>query len=266
MVYSVTHDKVNDLRSEFSTEMMNTLSTKLSNFGVKVMNVKVTDVQQPRELQERLERTTAFKTRLKEEAKNHEYAIQQLENTAEQRMAEITQQFRLEKHKNNASKDQYEINMDEAMNQARSERNVAVENAKGRMEIEVTKAKGEIEVAEYQGRSHKNELVSSTQIKCERNLREAQQKARMDCKAAEAEKNASMNMAKAREAEAEAQGRSAIQLEEKRKFEQRLRLAEVHRLIFATVRTNIKPSPRETKLRTRPALNDRHGRDEGTHN
>ena len=156
--------------------------------------------------------------------------------------------------------------MDEAMNQARSERNVAVENAKGRMEIEVTKAKGEIEVAEYQGRSHKNELVSSTQIKCERNLREAQQKARMDCKAAEAEKNASMNMAKAREAEAEAQGRSAIQLEEKRKFEQRLRLAEVHRLIFATVRTNIKPSPRETKLRTRPALNDRHGRDEETHN
>jgi len=54
---------VNDLRSEFSGEMLRTLQSKVGPFGVDILNVKITDVALPRELQERLEKTTAFRTR-----------------------------------------------------------------------------------------------------------------------------------------------------------------------------------------------------------
>ena len=57
------YDKVNDLRSEFSGEMLRTLQSKVGPFGVDILNVKITDVALPRELQERLEKTTAFRTR-----------------------------------------------------------------------------------------------------------------------------------------------------------------------------------------------------------
>ena len=54
---------MNDLRSEFSGEMLRTLQSKVGPFGVDILNVKITDVALPRELQERLEKTTAFRTR-----------------------------------------------------------------------------------------------------------------------------------------------------------------------------------------------------------
>jgi regulator of protease activity HflC (stomatin/prohibitin superfamily) len=72
LVYDVTHDRVNDLRSEFAADMLSVLQAKVERFGIEIVNVKVTDVALPRELQARLESTTAFKTRLTEEAKNHE--------------------------------------------------------------------------------------------------------------------------------------------------------------------------------------------------
>ena len=68
-----------------------TLQGKVSPFGVEVLNVKITDVFLPRELQERLEKTTAFATRIAEEEKNHNYAVQQLTNVHAQSMAAIKQ-------------------------------------------------------------------------------------------------------------------------------------------------------------------------------
>ena len=75
LVYGVTHDRVNDLRSEFASEMLSVLQSKLNPLGIDVQNVKVTDVALPKELQKRLESTTAFKTKIIEEQKNHEHKV-----------------------------------------------------------------------------------------------------------------------------------------------------------------------------------------------
>ena len=227
LVYEVTHDRVNDLRSEFASNMMRTLQSKMGQFGVEVVNVKVTDVQLPRELQERLEKTTAFQTRLKEEAKNHEYTLLQLTNVSEQGLADSAQTFTLQKHKLDAQAGQYEVTMDEAMNAAQSERKVLTENARAEREVAVTKANGEIEVAQYNGRAEKEKLVSTTQIACDRQLREAQQAAKTRLKEAEATKNSSQDLARARHEEASAEGDAATKMEEKRRFEQKLQLAEI---------------------------------------
>ena len=155
LVHSVTYDRVNDLRSEFSGEMLRTLQSKLSLFGVEVSNVKITDVALPFELQERLEKTTAFRTRLEEEEKNHNFSLQQIKNTHAQKMAEISQKVRIEKQRLDAEARRYEVEMDEKVSVAESARKVKVENAKGVMEVGVTKAKGMIEVAQYQGKARR---------------------------------------------------------------------------------------------------------------
>jgi len=76
LVYDVTHDRVNDMRGEFAEDMLAVLQTKVERFGVDIKAVKITNVALPNILQERLENTTSFKTRLTMQSKNHEHTIQ----------------------------------------------------------------------------------------------------------------------------------------------------------------------------------------------
>jgi regulator of protease activity HflC (stomatin/prohibitin superfamily) len=167
LVYSVTHDRVNDLRSEFANEMLETLKGKVTAYGVEVVSVKITDVQLPRELQERLEKTTAFKTRIEEDEKLHEHNVMKLDNQHEQKKAEIRQKYAIEKQRLDAATDQYEVTMDEKMAIAASKRAVEEQNAHSAVEVAVTQRRGEIEVAAFKGRANKEDLISSTRMKCE---------------------------------------------------------------------------------------------------
>ena len=55
MVYSVTHDRVNDLREEFAQGMLASLSRKFSPYGVQIRNVKITEAALPPDLAKTLE-------------------------------------------------------------------------------------------------------------------------------------------------------------------------------------------------------------------
>lgn len=236
LVNSVTYDKVNDLRSEFSTEMLTTLQSKLGYFGVDVINVKITDVALPRELQQRLEKTTSFATRILEEEKNHTFAMQQVKNDHLQKMAAIEQSVAIERQRIGAETARYEINQDEAMSMAQSDRKVRTEQAKGAMEVAVTKAKGAVEVAQYEGRAEADTVISTTTISSEAQLRAAKLDAATQLKAAEADKVSSVFLAQARATEAKADGEAAERLEERTLFEQKLRLAEIDSLMAGSGR------------------------------
>lgn len=227
LVYGVTHDRVNDLKSEFATEMHGVLEQKLNHFGVEIRNVKVTDVALPDDLQKRLGQTTAFKTRIIEESKKHDYNLQQLNNEHDQKMKELQQQYDLEQRGLTAQLERYTIEMDEKMAMAASERTVILEKATGEMEVAVTEAKGDIEVAVYTGRMNKDELVTSTSIDNDRLVRAAFQQADAKVIDARAVMNSSKFSAQAREAELEAEGTAATQTEEKVRHDQRMRLAEI---------------------------------------
>ena len=73
----------------------------------------------------------------------------------------------------------------------------------------------------------KNELVTNTRIKNDREVRSANQEAEKKLIASEANENASRVLAQARESEAAAKGQAATQEEEKVIFEQRLRLSAI---------------------------------------
>jgi regulator of protease activity HflC (stomatin/prohibitin superfamily) len=97
LVNGVKYVKVNDLRSDFATDMLQTLQSKVGAFGVDLMNVKITDVHLPEELQTRLEKTTSFSTKISEEAKTHTFTLQQLHNDHSQKMAAIEQNTAIER-------------------------------------------------------------------------------------------------------------------------------------------------------------------------
>ena len=73
----------------------------------------------------------------------------------------------------------------------------------------------------------KNELITSTRIKNDREVRSANQEADKKLIASEANEKSSRVLAQAREAEAAAMGQAATQEEEKLIFEQRLRLSAI---------------------------------------
>ena len=227
LVYGVTHDRVNDLRSEFASEMLSVLQSKLNPLGVDVQNVKITDVALPKELQKRLESTTAFKTKITEEQKNHEHSMQQLANANEQKLAEINQKFNIQKTQFKAEYDRYEVSLQEEMSKAETERKVKLEEALGQREVAMTKAKGAIDVAIFDGRSKKDAFVSSAKIDADEFTRKASIKAKARLTEASAFEKMSKNLADARLEEAKASGQSAEETEEKKHFEQRTRLAEL---------------------------------------
>ena len=236
LVYGVTHDRVNDLRSEFAMEMLATLQSKLTPLGVNTHTVKVTDVSLPVTLQQRLEATTAFRTRITEEQKNHEHKLQQLENTQEQRMAEIHQKYNIEIQKLRAQIDRYEVSMDENMSQAESDRRVCNENILSEREVSITKAKGEIKAAEFRGRADKDDVVSQASVETEKNIRNAEIMALSVVTEAKATEDMAKNLAEARIESAKAEGIAAEQAEEKRIFEQKLALADIDANMAATGR------------------------------
>lgn len=227
LVHDVTYDKVNDLRSDFAMEMLRTLQAKLSMFGVDVLNVKITDVALPRELQQRLEKTTSFQTRMLEQEKQHHFQLQQFKNNHIQKMSQIEQETAIARQRIAAETNRYEVEQDEAMNQAASNRKVKMETARGERDVAITKAQGAVEVAQYEGRAEAEDMVSSTQIECEQRLRAAKLAAATALKGAEANKNSATFLASALLTEAKADGEAATQLEEKVKFTHQLRLAEI---------------------------------------
>jgi regulator of protease activity HflC (stomatin/prohibitin superfamily) len=89
LVHSVRHDQVHDLREEFALGMKKDLNAKLVNFGVFIHNVKVTNVELPATLSATLEETTAFKTRMEEQEKNHENRLRILLNEETQKLTAL---------------------------------------------------------------------------------------------------------------------------------------------------------------------------------
>lgn len=92
LVHSVRHDQVHDLREEFAIGMKSDLNNKLKSYGVLIHNVKVTNVDLPPTLSKTLEETTAFKTRMEEQEKNHENQMRILMNQETQKLTALEKQ------------------------------------------------------------------------------------------------------------------------------------------------------------------------------
>jgi len=219
LVYSVTHDKVNDLREDFALGMLSTLNQKTAQYGIQIMNVKITEVILPRELWQRLERTTAFKTKLDEQEKTHENRVKQLNDshfttiqTIEKENARAVQNIK-------AAQKRFEIqrreNEDKASGDARVKEVTAASNA----DVAMRAALGNEKASMTMARQSAEAILKKVEVDCHKMKVDAQQKARVDVKESQAQLKVSESNAEAMLAKAEAEELGAKELAEKRKYD-----------------------------------------------
>jgi len=227
LVYSVTHDKVKDLREDFAAGMLNTMKSKMQKYGVDISNVKITDVQLPTELQQRLESTTAYKTKLEEQEKAHENKVRELNGTAAQKLETIKEANARKIQELKAEINRYEIEIKKMEEEAKGQAKVDETNARSAAELAITKARADANLAKINCQREYEETMKKTEIECNRRRIEADQQAQTRILASQAKLAASENLAKSRIVEAEAEMKSADSLMEKRKFELEWRRLEI---------------------------------------
>uniref|UniRef100_A0A7S1ZEN3 Band 7 domain-containing protein n=1 Tax=Trieres chinensis TaxID=1514140 RepID=A0A7S1ZEN3_TRICV len=219
LVYSVTHDKVNDLREEFAVGMLQTLNSKCNVYGIQIMNVKITDVMLPRELQMRLERTTAFKTKMGEQEKSHENRVRVLEDEATKDLETIRKSNARKIQEISAERRRYEIERREMEERARGEARVQEVRAMTEADVALKKAQGDEVVEKVRSRQNAEALLKKTQVECQTMKIESEQRANVLIKESEAALKVAESNAAAMIAKAEAEAEGAEALAEKRRYE-----------------------------------------------
>jgi regulator of protease activity HflC (stomatin/prohibitin superfamily) len=219
LVYSVTHDRVNDLREEFAQNMLLNLARKFLPFGVQVKNVKVTDVALPNKLAKQLEETTTFKTKISETAKKHENAIRVLQDEAAQRLEAIVRTNSRRKQDLLAQCARYEIEHKEIIDEVVGTTRVAEIETQSKMDVLIAQAKGNLEIAQAEGEKEAEEVVRKAQIDSDKRRVAVDQQKQVIILESEGNLVATENNAKAKVTQGEAEDKAAPQLEIKRKFE-----------------------------------------------
>jgi len=219
LVYSVTHDRVNDLREEFAQGMLGSLSRKFLPYGVQIKNVKITDVALPRTLAVNLEQTTTFRTRIAEIAKKHENSIRVLQDEAAQQLEAIIRTNARRKQDLLAQCQRYEIEHKEIIDEVVGTTRVNEIETQSKMDVAIASARGSLEVATAEGQKEAEEVVRRAEIAAKKKMVEVDQRANVIVLQSESELRAAENNSQAVIASAEAENTAAPQLEVARKYE-----------------------------------------------
>lgn len=218
LVYSVTHDRVNDLREEFAQGMLGSLSRKFSPYGVQIKNVKITETRLPLALARLLEETTTFRTRISETAKKHEATIRKLADDASKELESLMRTNQRREQDLTAACAKYEIEHREKLDEAVGAARVQEMTARSRMDVMVGQAQGDLQVAEAEGEREAENIRKHAQIEADRRRIKIEENAQVHILESEGKLKAAENDALAFVAEAEAENNSTAGLEVKRKY------------------------------------------------
>lgn len=219
LVYSVTHDKVNDLREEFAVGMKSVLNNKIEKYGVQILFVKITDVVLPYQLQQRLQETTAFKTRMGETEKVHENRVHVLKDKAYLELEAIRKKNARQVQEIAAERQRYEIERRELELVALGEAKVQEVDELTKMEIRLKRAQGDEQVKKVKAKEDAEHLIRKTDIKCQDSKIRAEETSQVMIRDSEAELGVAESKSKSMIALAEAELEGATALEEKRRYE-----------------------------------------------
>eukprot|EP00640_Fibrocapsa_japonica_P004179 CAMPEP_0113942274 /NCGR_PEP_ID=MMETSP1339-20121228/8014_1 /TAXON_ID=94617 /ORGANISM="Fibrocapsa japonica" /LENGTH=224 /DNA_ID=CAMNT_0000946669 /DNA_START=1 /DNA_END=678 /DNA_ORIENTATION=+ /assembly_acc=CAM_ASM_000762 len=183
------------------------------------MNVKITEVYLPHELQQRLERTTAFRTQLEEAEKSHENKLIVLRDNATQELEVIRKTNARKLQELNAEIQRHHVEVEEMLEAAKGKAQVEETNVRSQQEVELTQARGDVEVAKVNAQQQAEDRIRLMEIECNKKKVKTDQEAQNKILASEAKLEACRNEAQALRAKAEAEAKAATQLEEKRRYE-----------------------------------------------
>lgn len=219
LVYSVTHDKVNDLREEFATDVLGVLNEKFSKYGVQILNVKVTDVMLPDLLQRRLQETTAFKTKMGETEKVHENKVQVVKDRAILELETIRKENARKVREIQAETERFEIERRELELRAIGEARIQIVAEERVADVKLKSAQADEVISKIKARQKGESLLRNAEIACQRTKIEADEKAKVMTKDSEAELEVAKLKAVSMVTKEEVEMKGAAYLMEKRKYE-----------------------------------------------
>lgn len=236
LVYSVTHDKVNDLREEFAEGMLKTLNGKFKPYGVNILHVKITDVALPPDLQDRLEKTTAYKTKLGEEEKTYENKVRVLEDEATKELETVKRSNARKIQIITAERARFDLLKQAAENQTRGGATISQIEATTQSEMAMQRAIGN-EIIEIEKARHRAEqILKQAELDSLKMKIQAKQQAAVMIIDSEALIKIAESQAASMIADAEAEAGGAEALTEKRRYELEFSRLDVLKKIAGTGR------------------------------
>lgn len=264
LVYSVTHDQVNDLREEFAVGMKSVLNNKIEKYGVQILFVKITDVVLPYQLQQRLQDTTAFKTKMGETEKVHENRVRVLKDQAFLELEAIRKKNARQVQEISAERQRYEIERRELELIALGEAKVQEVAEVTKAEVRLKKAQGNEQVEKVRAKLDAEHLIRKTDIKCQDMKIKAEEKAKVMIKDSEAELEVAESSALSMVAIAEAELEGQAALAEKRSYQLEWKRLEILKEIASKGRKFVTDEQGETLLNSLvPASEVPNGRRKG---
>jgi hypothetical protein len=219
LVFSVTHDQVNDLREEFAQGVLGTLQSKMKKYGIEVKTAKITDVQLPQALMARLENTTSFKTKIQEQRKRHENTIRVIKDGAQQEIEQLVKNNARLKQDITAQIQRFETERKELSAEVVGQNTVMVLDSQNDKDVAISKSKGDLQASRSKAQKDGEELRRHTRIKCDQRVVEAQNKSSVMILDSESELLDAEKKAESIVITATAEDKSSKFLVEQRKYE-----------------------------------------------
>ena len=219
LINLITHDRVNDVRREIGSKMLSILNERCNRYGVEIMEVIITSISLPMELQQRLERISTIQTMIRDSQKIHESKIRTLKGEAEKEMEAIRRSNARKVQEITAERKRYEIEQRLIEERAKGESRVQEVEAMTKADVALKKAQGDEHVMKMVARKDAEALLKRTQLECQTLKIEAEQNAIIMVKESEAQLKVTEAQAEALIARAQAEAESSENLSEKRKYE-----------------------------------------------
>jgi len=207
--------------------VMDSLNHKFQPFGVRFLRAVIKEVRLGRQLESLLEKTTNFRTKIKDIEKEHEVEMKKIGFDYEQRRAELDRDYDRRLQDIEADMNVALIDREKQKVAANSRMEVAVTKAEEDQAVALQKANADLNVVTLKAQQENENLLAKINAKCEAEKIAAQREAQVAIEESAQLIEAAKDTAEALVTEAQSEGKAAGPLKSVREWELTMAKMEV---------------------------------------
>jgi len=230
LIRNCKHTEVYELKGNSDNrvrEMLDNLNKKFNKFGVIFQTCAITAVKFKRDLQELLQATTEFKSKIEEQQKKQKNLMDEIAYTQGRELKELGQVNARKIQELQAKHARIQIERQKLMTEAQGRAEVAITKAREIAKVNETRAEAQKQVAYNAGLKKKEEMLADARARDKQSRIKAEQEAKTEIYESLQRMEVSKNLASALVSEAEAEEKAASSLKIKREYELEMAKLEV---------------------------------------
>lgn len=237
LIRTCEHTEIYELRSGNDPRVVRALkelNKKFGPFGIRFSTLAITDCRLSPELQQCLQDTTNFKSKILEQDKKQKHELDKIQFEADKLMETLVKKHERTIQDLRASRTRAEIERQKDITDIRSKCEVEKTNVSKETKSNEIRASSQLTVAENQEKSNAEDIISKAKAEDERGRIKVDQEVLAAIYEAEQEMNAAKDLSQAIIAEAEAEAAAAESLRMKREHDLNMAKLEVLQVIAKT--------------------------------